>query len=375
MRNPKTEVAMHTVEPNPDTKGNLLNWGLETKSSPGSDHFLVLHEFPNASIEARWREFLSHADEPAHYDTPEYFLEPFWAGRNPFAVLAFHEEKIVGVMTGIHTGESVTCGLKSRPQVCIREGNSTFEASRTLMDGLLQEAGSATVINVFGWGSTPLNDFEQRGFHKFELQGDVVLDLSVGRDALFKGMSREARRNVRAASKHGVEAVEAVTERDLEAWWDVYLAWRDTKRKRIHVAATAAHFQALRKVRQNRRHFLARYDGNVIAASVIRFCPGGLAEYSSNCSREEFLHLYPNDLLLWRTLEWASERGLRKYSLGGADHFHRKFGGRVVPICRYFLDRSFLQWHYQKEKVEKFTRELSHHLPPSVRNALRRTAA
>ena len=54
-------------------------------------HFSVLHGFPPRELEERWRDFLGRVDYPGAYQTPEFFLEPFWEGKHPFAILAFKQ--------------------------------------------------------------------------------------------------------------------------------------------------------------------------------------------------------------------------------------------------------------------------------------------
>src|SRR5215472_13788704 len=80
----------------------------------------ILHQFPGADTEAKWREFLDQADCPSAYETPEFFLEPYWDSSHPFAILAFDGTDMVGVLTGIHARDRVISGLPSRPQVCMR---------------------------------------------------------------------------------------------------------------------------------------------------------------------------------------------------------------------------------------------------------------
>src|ERR1700687_3505451 len=87
--------------------------------SAEKSRFLILHDFPRPEIEVLWRDFLGRVEFPAHYDTPEFFLEPYWIGQRIFAVLAFTDSKIVGVLTGLHDGDEVLSGLQSRPQICL----------------------------------------------------------------------------------------------------------------------------------------------------------------------------------------------------------------------------------------------------------------
>jgi hypothetical protein len=341
----------------------------------GSRGFAILHDFPAPREEAAWRELLTRAESPEQYDSPDFFLEPYWKGANPFAVLAFDGDRVIGSVTGVHTGGMVTCGLLSRPQVCVAKDADANLASNLLVDGLLKEAGTTKLITVYGWEWTPLPAFSRRGFRTRNVGGDVVLDLRPGADEVFKQFHKGPRRDIRAAIRNGVEVSEAKTPEDLAAYLEVYSAWLRTKRKKIHVTQDIADIAKIHEMTENHRRFLARYQGKVIAASTVRFLRGGLIVYSGNCSYDQFMRLLPNDLLLWKTIQWACEQGFWKYSLGGAHPFLRKWGGTIVPIYRYRLDRTFLRRHDFGEELSKGARALVSNMPvveTAIRRALRK---
>jgi len=341
--------------------------------TPVHHEFLILHDFPSPDIEALWREFLGRTECPAHYDTPEFFLEPYWEGKNPFAVLAFADSNIVGVITGHHNEGEVVAGLPFRPQICLDPGADEILTTDTLVLGLLREAGRANLISVYGWAPA-LAGFEQRGFHNRQIKGNVVVDLRVGAQALFDGFALRRRRDIRSAIRNGIEVSEATTTEDLQEYWSVYSAWRKTERKQVRHNVSFDTVQKLYQMRGNRRRFLARYEGKVIAASGIRFCPGGLVEYSDNCSLDEFVKLRPNDLLLWRLLEWGCQQGCQRFSLGGSDPFHCKWGETIVPVYRYRLDRTFLRRYDRKESLAGMGRTLFRRMPVSLQRTVRRLA-
>lgn len=293
---------------------------------PQEPRFLVLHEYPSPQIEQLWYKFLDHIDSPSHYDAPEYFLEPYWAGKRPFVVLALYENQVVGVLSGLHSEAATGCGVLSRPQVRTDEKLDSLFPSDLLAEGLLLEAGRDKLITVYAWNWVPLEGFEQRGFLRRELEGNVVLDLHLGPDAIYKGFHENRKRNIRAALKNGIEISEAATLEDLMAYWEVYSRWQQTKRKNIAHNLSFATIEKVHHLRHNHRRFLARFRGKVIAATGLRFRPGGLVEYANNCSLDEFMYLRPNDLLIWQTIEWACQQGFTKYSLGGAHSFLRKSG-------------------------------------------------
>jgi hypothetical protein len=347
---------------------------IRNNHSPDKPRFLILHDFPSAQIEVPWREFLGRVEFPAHYHTPEFFIEPYWVDKRPFSILALVDSKIVGVLTGLHEGEEVVSGLPSRPQICLDPDADPVLTTDILAEGLLCEAGNASMITVFSWAFTPLPALKKHGYRTFELEGNIVLDLRLGAEMLFKGFDTNRKRNIQAAIRNGIEVREETTPEDLAAYWEVYSAWRNTQRKQIHHNRSFACLEKVHNLRTNNRRFLASYKGRVIAATGLRFCRGGLIEYANNCSLDEFLHLRPNDLLIWKTIQWACTEGFTRYSLGGAHPFLRKSGGTLTPIYRYRLDRTLFRRHDLKEGIAATLRNLVRRMPLPLHARIRKVS-
>lgn len=314
-----------------------------TSSAAQSGRYIVLHEYPSPQEERLWRDFLERCECPAHYDTPEYFLEPYWTGQCPFAVLAILGTQVAGVLTGVHEQNRVVSGLATRPQICLDPHMDHTETTGLLADGLVHEAGRAKLIAVHSWGFNPLPGFESRGF-QIRQSGEVaILDLTPGAKKIFETFAKNRRRDVHLALRHGIQITEEASEDDLQSYWGVYSEWRKTGRKKIHHNRSFTAIEKVHHMRSNHRRFLARYEGKVIAAAGFRFHPGGLFEYANNCSLDEYLSLLPNDLLVWKSIEWACEHGFQRYSFGGAHPFLRKWASTVIPIYRYRLDRTLMR--------------------------------
>jgi hypothetical protein len=339
--------------------------------------FKILREFPSPELEKPWRDYLARLEFPSHYEAPEYFLEPLWAGKPRFAVLAIDSDrgndKVTGVVTGLHDGKHVICGLPARPQISVDPAGDTAATLEALLQGLLAESASAELVSVYTWSHLELPAFSARGFQCQQLQGNVVLDLTLGADALFKQFAKDRRRNIRFAEKNGVEISEIRTAEDVRDAYAVYSAWRETERKTVHTNKLS--FEVFAKVASltgNRHLLLARSSGKAVAINIFRFYPGGLFESSGNSSLDEFIHLKPNDLLQWRGIEWACRHGLRRHSLGGSHQFLLRFGGTVVPLLRYRLDRTWLHRHDLRDTVQGVGRRMVAKLPPSVGKSIRK---
>lgn len=328
-------------------------------------NFKILYEFPSADVEQAWRDFLKRVEIPSHYESPEYFLDPLRRGTRPFAVLAFDGDQVRGALTGFHLNKEIFSGLASRPQICV-DGMNPAATLECLAAGLLKESERSDLVHTFTWSWLELPPFSARGFRRRQLKGTVVLDLTRGPEALFGDFAKDRRRNIRFAEKQGVLVREADSPQDIVDAHAVYSAWRGTDRKEVKGDWSFPDFQRTMSLRNNRRLFLATFEGKVIAINIFRFFPGGLFESAANSSLEEFMHLKPNDLLQWRGIQWACSHGLRRHSLGGAHEFLLRFGGPVVPILHYRLDRTLFHRYDLKDKLGNTARSLLHRAPPQI---------
>jgi Acetyltransferase (GNAT) domain len=317
----------------------------------GATSFLILHDPPGASVARQWRAFLRDCDYPTHYTAPEFFLEPSLRGQNPFAVLSIAGENVTGVLTGINKDGHVRSGLSVRPQIALPVGADRAQARQNLLAGLLAEAKSARLVDLFSWPETAGHcdaRFRQRPY-----EGVIMLDLARGPEALFRKFSDNKRTNIKKAIKYGVSVEPAKTLDEISAYYAICADW--SQRKALPMPAEAE-FHETFALTGNRVLFLARHEGKIIAGVVIRFFPHGVMEYAANSSLESALRLRPNDLLHWRAIEWGCAAGIVKYSLGGAHLFLRKFGGQLVPTTRYRLDLSLFRRHalgdWAAEKAE-----------------------
>ena len=327
----------------------------------------ILHSYPDDTrVIDRWREFLTRADFAAHYVSPEYFREPFFRDKHPFVILAWQGDRIVAALSGIHEGQQLTCGLMSRPQICVDNTVDLATVSDALVTGLLEEAGSEKLITLYSW--IPLNTLSRYGYRCKQEEGVVMLDLTKGPDELFKQFAQTRRTDIRNAIKRGMEVVIAETHDEFKAYYEMYADW--CRRKKIPASSFAVIEEILSL--QNRKLFLVRYEGKIIAATIIRLYPGAMIEYAANSSLDEYLKLRPNDLLQWRIVEWACKEGYKRYSLGGAHLFVRRMGGSMVPVYRYRVDRTLLHRYELKEALAQSGRSMFNALPPSLKTQVRR---
>lgn len=330
----------------------------------------VLESFPDSALESAWRRFLSSADMPTHYTAPEFFREPPLGQARPLAVLALDtstpDARVVGVLTGFRQGRRLTCGLSTRPQIAIDPAAGPDRVADCLAEGLLSAAAGFRKISVTTW--SPLPAFQSALGTCRQHAGVVMHELDPDPEVFLKRLKGTRRRHILASLRGGLEVRQSSGPGDVETYYPVLRDW--SHRKQLPVAPLE-YYQRLFALDGNRRLFLAFHEGRLIAGSVVRFVPGGVAEYSANSSLLEARALKPNELLLWRILEWACREGLPRLCMGGSGQFHFKYGGTLQPVYEYQLDRTLLRLDARRDTVRKLVRSLVAALPDPVVRRMR----
>ena len=339
-----------------------------------TDKYLILTDSPDEPILEMWRDFLQNASMATHYVTPDFFVDPFAGRGERFAVLALAEGRVNAVLTGLRDGNKIVSGLAVRPQTVFRDGCDHVAAAASLADGLASFAGDAAdLIKFYSWAQ--IDGLDTLGYEHETRSGSdqvVMLDLSLGADALFKGFSERRRTDLRKVMKRGDLDVKILeTEAELAELYEIHKVWNAGKG---NVPDPFESFQkALKSV--HRAIFIAIHDGKIVAGTYLRFCKGGVVEYAANNSLGEFQKLRPNELLGWRAIEWACGQGFNKFSFGASHPFLARYGGELVAANRYQLDRSFLKRHANRERIERLATKTYLSLPESLRKRIKSITA
>jgi lipid II:glycine glycyltransferase (peptidoglycan interpeptide bridge formation enzyme) len=93
------------------------------------------------------------------------------------------------------------------------------------------------------------------------------------------------------------------------------------------------------------RVLLAEHEGRAIAGIVL-IVSGATVRYAYGASHEEYLHLGPNNLLMWEAIAWACQSGYARFDLGrtaydnvGLMDFKRGWGAKQEPLTYYYWPR------------------------------------
>lgn len=187
-----------------------------------------------------------------------------------------------------------------------------------------------------------------------------MLDLSVGKDALWDKMETRARTAIRKAQKNEITVRLADKEDDLDIYYDLHT---ETYTRTGVTPHPKAYFEAIWRdfLPQGYAHiFFAEHQGEVISAENFGVYKDG-AVYWTGAGNQRGLELEANSLVQWTAMQWMVEQGVQWYETGeaflntsdkklkGLSDFKRSFGGELFPIYRGRIETG----QKQREQMER----------------------
>ncbi len=181
------------------------------------------------------------------------------------------------------------------------------------------------------WNKTPVSSFYYRHF----------LKLSTDVDAVFAKLKSSTKRNIEKAIREKVTVTHTNTLEAVKTFYHLHCLTR----KKHGVPPQPFHFfQLVYDHIISRGHgqvVLAFHRGNAIAAAVyLHF--GNEALYKFGASDSKYLHVRPNDLLMWEAIQWYCRKGYTQFCFGrtepeneGLRQFKKGWGAEETVI-RYF---------------------------------------
>ena len=172
-----------------------------------------------------------------------------------------------------------------------------------------------------------------------------ILDLSQKLEDIHSHFRDSNKRNIKKAQN---EQVEISVGDSLESVKQFYRLHCMTRKKHGLPPQPYSFFKLLYEYIISKNHgtlLLARYHGKTIAGALsLHF--GEKATFKYGASNVRFQHLRPNNLILWKTIEFYSKRGITSFHFGRTDlahmglrHFKKGWGAeeRVINYYRYNL--------------------------------------
>ncbi len=191
---------------------------------------------------------------------------------------------------------------------------------------------------------TVIRDHDLHCFHHWTT---TRIDLTPGTDALWKGLDRKAIRwAINKARKQGIRIEQDDSLKGVRLFYEMFARTRH----QMGIPPFSFHFfEAIW------RHMISTGKANLFVIWKDRTPIHAMISLLSNdrfvpayaAPQNEFRKLYPSELMIWHTIEWAAQHGFHTYDFGadspqqfGLIWFKSKWGGRQHPMCySYYLNK------------------------------------
>ena len=191
--------------------------------------------------------------------------------------------------------------------------------------------------------------FNSEGYLGFPFS-TIIIDLRSPLENIWRALDKRARRRVRKAEHDGVEVTVAETWQEWKEYYDLHVFHGREKR---YPTNPYNFFEEMFKLHHKNmsRLFIAKYEKQIVAGILCLIYRKNLVCLQS-ASLDAFLKYNPNNLVRWKTIEWAGENGITTYDIGGLPwektpylrgvyEFKKQWDGNVQWYY-YYLNRRLL---------------------------------
>ncbi len=170
-----------------------------------------------------------------------------------------------------------------------------------------------------------------------------LLPLTTDPDAAWSGLRKPIQHQIKKSRKMGVQVRTAQNHEDMMQYYRLHL---QTRSKKHGMPTQPQQFFSLlwESLSTNRamQVLLAEHEGTVIAGIVL-LASGTTLHYAYGASDERYLHLAPNNLLMWTAITWGCTHGYEIFDFGrtaqdneGLMEFKRRWGATREPLPYYY---------------------------------------
>lgn len=162
-------------------------------------------------------------------------------------------------------------------------------------------------------------------------------------DIVWSSLRKNVKYGVRKSQKLSVQVRIAQLREDMAHFYRLHLLTR-SKKHGMPVQPWRFFFELWNSFADdgNIKLLMAEYQGAVIAATIL-LISGTTVRYAYSASDEHYLHLAPNNLLLWEAIAWSCTQGYQTLDLGrtaldneGLMEFKRGWGAIKEPLPYYY---------------------------------------
>lgn len=297
----------------------------------------------------QWADFIGSHPKGSVFQTPQmYQCFERTPNHTPKLFAAFHNAELVGILVAVIISEEGFLKSKFSSRSIIYSGPIIKEDDDRILQALLEEYDTSIGSQVIY--TQIRNQFEQlancdvfrtNGYH-FEPHLNFLIRLDSEQD-IWNRIGKGRLKQIKKAQKNGlyVEVCgHGISDKLLHEGYDVI---REVY-QRVNLPLVDFSQIAAAEAEGILVMFVVRAkEGEMVGCRFALSLGKSLyGWYAGSYSR--FYHLFPNDLLIWETLRWASANDYEVFDYGGAGspnkpygvrRFKQQMGGELVDYGRY----------------------------------------
>jgi hypothetical protein len=196
-----------------------------------------------------------------------------------------------------------------------------------------------------------------------------TLDISPGEEHLFSNFKNSTKRNIKKAANKGVQAKICISPESIDEFYRLNCMTR----KRHGLPPQPYYFfkKIYTYIIKEKLGFivLASYEGITIAGAIY-FHFGSKAIYKYGASDKRYLHLRPNNLVMWEAIKRCSVNGFGSFSFGrtepdqeGQRRFKSGWGADETTIKYYTYDLRKMDFIRRKPRVSGIHNKVFNAMP------------
>lgn len=205
-----------------------------------------------------------------------------------------------------------------------------------------------------------------------------ILLTSPDPDALWSGLRKSVRQEIKKSQKLGVQIRKVQKREDVAYYYQLHLQTR-SKKHGMPTQPQRFFFELWDAFAASGRMqiLLAEYQEIPIAGLVL-LISDTTVRCAFSASNAQFLHLAPNHLLWWKAMEWSNINGYQTFDLGrtartneGLMGFKRRLGAIMEPLPYYYYpQRAGLTATSERSREYRLLTACWKHLPLQIAGPL-----
>jgi len=184
--------------------------------------------------------------------------------------------------------------------------------------------------------------FEKHNFKRND-HLNYIIDLETGIDKIWENVYSKRKNEIRKGIKEGIIVKEIAYNSELRSAYEIL---EGIYRKAKLPLPEYNYFENALKVKgtDNVLRIMGGYFDSTLVGIMFLLCFEGRVYNWYAAAKPDYYRKYPNDVITWEVVKWASENGFNIFDFGGAGNpakdygvrdFKKKFGGLEVNYGRY----------------------------------------